>query len=137
MDMAESNPDSVIKYLIEQLNNRGTGYMNVKEGESDSPMNNINDVKDPFKDKFKKTFKGTWVSNYGYNLESANENISKGLIDMACFGQPYLFNSDLVEKFTNGTPLNHMGNIKDTSKIFQYYLGPGPEGYTDLSVFEP
>lgn len=84
--MAESNPDSVIKYLIEQLNNRGTGYMNVKEGESDSPMNNINDVKDPFKDKFKKTFKGTWVSNYGYNLESANENISKGLIDMACFG---------------------------------------------------
>jgi len=44
MDMAESNPDSVIKHIIEQLNNRGTGYMNVKEGVSDSPMNNINDV---------------------------------------------------------------------------------------------
>jgi N-ethylmaleimide reductase len=54
LDMTDSNPEGIMKYLVEQLNQRGSGHLECKEGVVDGPMTDINDVKDPLMNKFKK-----------------------------------------------------------------------------------
>jgi N-ethylmaleimide reductase len=59
----------------------------------------------------------------GYTLERANEVLKQGLADLIAFGQPFLANPDLVERFRRGAPLNKPNPST--------YYGGGATGYTD------
>ena len=81
---------------------------------------------------FKSKFNGAWVANFGFNRDTANAIIEAGEADLVSFGNLYCQNSNLVEKFERNIAPTHLkGPI-----VWKYYFQPGPEGYTDLSVYE-
>lgn len=59
----------------------------------------------------------------GMTRESADELIGAGVIDLAAFGQPYISNPDLVERFRTGVPL--------TPPDRATYFGGDATGYVD------
>ncbi|MFM0305556.1 alkene reductase [Paraburkholderia sediminicola] len=65
----------------------------------------------------------------GLTLESATQLIADGVIDLAGFGQPFISNPDLVERFRNNWPLAE----PDRSTFY----GGGAEGYIDYPRYTP
>lgn len=66
----------------------------------------------------------------GMTRESADELIGAGTIDLAAFGQPYISNPDLVERFRTGAPL--------TPPDRTTYFGGDATGYVDYpAVTDP
>lgn len=112
---SDSNPEETLTYFIEELNKRNVGFLEVSEGLSTGSDNDINYIKDPFNKKFKQQFKGTWIANYGFTQETANEHLKNDWADLISFGWPYLANPDLPEKFKTGAPQNSIKYIKDMS----------------------
>lgn len=97
--------------------------------------NDINTIKDKFNEKFKSKFYGTWISGFGYTLDTANDHIKRGITDMVAFGWLYVCNADLVEKFASNSELNNIENINDPQKIPSLVYYGGALGYTDLSPY--
>jgi 2,4-dienoyl-CoA reductase-like NADH-dependent reductase (Old Yellow Enzyme family) len=61
-------------------------------------------------------------------LAGFNAALQSGLADLVAFGQLYLANPDLVERFRRAAPLN----APDTKTFY----GGGAEGYTDYPALE-
>lgn len=101
LDMEDSDPEAMAGYLIQQLNQRNVGSLHCKEGYRDN-AGSVLYVDKRFNMKFKKEFKGTWIANSGYDYYSANFDIHEGNVDMVAFGSLWVFNDDLVERFTQG-----------------------------------
>jgi len=81
-------------------------------------------LKDPVPVKsLRPLYKGTLIANVGYNLEKANTAISHDDVDAVAFGQPFIANPDLPERFRKGAPLA-------TPDYTRLYVG-GEKGYTD------
>ncbi|KAG9405098.1 hypothetical protein AC1031_004205 [Aphanomyces cochlioides] len=72
---------------------------------------------------FRKHFTNTLVSNLGFTKDEANAEIEAGNIDAVSFGQLFIANPDLVERFAKDAELN----VPDRST---FYVG-GAKGYTD------
>lgn len=69
------------------------------------------------------TFGGTVILNGGYTAEKAEADIAAGKADLVSFGNPFISNPDLVERFKNGTELA----APDTAT----YFTADEKGYTD------
>ncbi|MEI6178919.1 MAG: alkene reductase, partial [Verrucomicrobiota bacterium] len=61
--------------------------------------------------------------NEQFTLESAKREIEAGEADAVAFGQLFIANPDLPQRFATGGPLN----TPDPNTFF----GSGPVGYTD------
>jgi N-ethylmaleimide reductase len=70
-------------------------------------------------------YNGTLMINKGFTAQTANEALEDNVADLISFGELYIGNPDLVERFAANAPLNH--NDRTT-----YYSG-GPNGYTDYA----
>lgn len=131
--------------MAEALSSRKIGYLEVSEnfsGDASDPEHNAkffaNLEKKNFRAYIKPKFTGAYIANFSYNFEKANAVISAGEADLVSFGSLYIANPDLVERFASGRPLNSIMNVDDPSKLWTHYLyGAGPEGYTDVSIYEP
>lgn len=134
---SDTNPDETVQYVIQELNKRNVAFLEVTEGLATGANNDITTIKDPFSAKYKKQFKGTWVANYGYTQDVANEHIKNEQADVVTFGWPYLANPDLIEKFKTGAPQNSIKYIKDMSNFAGLVYFGGPLGYTDLTPYSP
>jgi 2,4-dienoyl-CoA reductase-like NADH-dependent reductase (Old Yellow Enzyme family) len=64
---------------------------------------------------------------HGFSRTGAAAAIAAGLFDMIAFGQAYMANPDLVERFRNGWPLNP----PDPATFYTQ----GAEGYTDYPEY--
>lgn len=74
----------------------------------------------------RKHFKGVLIGNDGYELETANSAIASERMDAVSFGQKYIANPDLVERFKHHALLNAIDPKTSYSN--------GPEGYIDYPV---
>ncbi|KAH9104779.1 hypothetical protein AeMF1_019272 [Aphanomyces euteiches] len=72
---------------------------------------------------FRQHFTNTLVSNLGFTKDEANAEIEAGNIDAVAFGQLFIANPDLVERFAKDPELN-------TPDQATFYTG-GAKGYTD------
>jgi len=73
--------------------------------------------------KLKKVFGGIYIANQGFTFDTAEKVIGEGLVDAVAFGQLYIANPDLPQRFKLQTPLNK----PDPSTFY----AAGPEGYID------
>ena len=63
----------------------------------------------------------------GFTRQSAAATLNRGAADMIGFGQAYIANPDLADRYRHGHDLNR-------PDITSYYA-QGAEGYTDYPVF--
>ncbi|MHB1676290.1 MAG: alkene reductase [Sulfuriferula sp.] len=118
-DLADSNPQAVFGYLVEQLNKRGIAFIHFIEGATGGSR----DVPGFDFAWARKTFKGTYIANNGYDREMAVKAVESGHADAIAFGRLYIANPDLVQRLKVNALLN-------TPNPLTFYTS-GPTGYID------
>ena len=74
-------------------------------------------------------FDGPYMAVAGYTRSRAAREIAAGQIDLAAFGQHYIANPDLAERYRNGWPLNQPDP--------ETYYTQGEAGYIDYPMYDP
>ncbi|MCT0206635.1 alkene reductase [Synechococcus sp. CS-1332] len=120
--MVDSDPIGLSSWLAERLNATGLDYLHVMR--SDFLGQQTGDVLTPIR----AGFGGVLVGNMGYSAEEANAAIAAGQLDAVAFGNAFLANPDLPERFRRGAPL------QDPDPATFYTAGPA--GYTDYPFLE-
>ncbi|MGZ8190666.1 MAG: alkene reductase, partial [Methylococcaceae bacterium] len=124
-DMTDSNPEPMFVYLLGQLNRFGLAYLHIVDAlESDIRHGaNVIDLA-----VLRKAYNGILIVCGGYDQARAGQVLADGLADAVAFGQLYIANPDLVERFQLNAPLN-------TPDPATFY-GGSEKGYTDYPALE-
>ena len=83
------------------MNKRDIAFIDVRE-EAECTLPSADggsETSTRFCDLYRKEFKGTWMTGFKYTLETADYVIQNGISDLVCFGEAFIANADLVERF--------------------------------------
>ncbi|MEG3927618.1 MULTISPECIES: alkene reductase [unclassified Microcoleus] len=125
-DMGSPSYREDFLYIAGQLNAYDLAYLHLVDGlafgfhELGTPMT-IGEFRD--------VFAGPLVGNCGYTQEQAETALSSKVADLIAFGRDFISNPDLVERFTNGWPLNPPAEVG-------VWYSFGPEGYIDFPTYQ-
>ncbi len=124
-DMSDSNPEATFGYLVDQLNSFGLAYLHIvdalegdiRHGAKVVPLSIL-----------RETYKGILITNGGYDKNKGNTVIAEKKADAVSFGQLFLTNPDLPERFRSDSPLNEPD--------FSTFYGGGEKGYIDYPFLQ-
>ena len=111
--MGDSNPLETFTYVARELGKRKIAFLCAREHLGD----------DRIGPKLKKAFGGAFIANEGFTKETGEKAILEGEADAVAFGQLYIANPDLKERFEQNAALN-------TPNPKTFY-SEGAVGYTD------
>jgi N-ethylmaleimide reductase len=124
-DMPHYNEiDATYTFLAEELNKLSIAYIHLIDTSSDGNPEVPLHLKKTIREKFNNTI----ILAGGYNLASAERDISAGLADLVGFARPFISNPDLVYRFQKNLPLN----IKHDASTF---FAADEKGYIDYPAF--
>jgi len=104
-------------YLAQALSERKLAYVHLMDQQQfGSP------IPADFLAQMRAAYAGTLILAGGLTLASATDLVTQDLIDLAAFGQPFISNPDLVDRFRRGAAL--------TPAVRETFFGGGAEGYT-------
>lgn len=115
-DMGDSDPVATFAYVAEQCSERDLAFLFVRESLEEPRVT----------PHLKKVFKNPLIANEGLTYEQANDLLEKGEADAVAWGQLFIANPDLPERFRKNAPLN--------TPDFTTFYGDGPKGYTDYEA---
>jgi N-ethylmaleimide reductase len=124
-DMSDSNPQETFGYVVRRLSSLGLAYLHLIEPAAAAGERPAPDLSAKF---FRPLFSGTLIVAGGYTHERANAALRAGLTDLVAFGQLFIANPDLPERFRRGAPLN----TPDPSS----YYGGDEKGYVDYPMLD-
>ncbi len=113
LDMGDSDPLATFTYIANALGDRKLAFIFSRATLGD----------DNLSAKLRKAFGGVYIVNQQLSKLDAVNAINVGRADAAAWGQLFIANPDLVERFRRGAGLNETDSTT-------YYLGD-EEGYTD------
>jgi 2,4-dienoyl-CoA reductase-like NADH-dependent reductase (Old Yellow Enzyme family) len=116
---SHSNLAETFLYVAEQLGKRKIAFICAREYLDDSRLG----------PKLKKAFGGIYIANEKFTKATAEKTIESGEADAVAFGQLFIANPDLPQRFASNAPLN--------APHFKTFYSDGPAGYTDYPVLEP
>jgi N-ethylmaleimide reductase len=126
-DMADSNPDPLFSYVAEQLNPFGLAYLHVVEPRVKGNIV-IHEGQAPIaSERLGKFFKGPILAAGGFEPDSAEEAVEKGIAAAVTFGRHFVSNPDLPKRIQEGLPLAKYD--RDTFYTFD------ARGYTDYPAY--
>ena len=102
-DMVDSAPETIFVYVLEQLNQFGLAYLHLVDALEGDIRHGAKVVS---LDVLRKAYQGKLIICGGYDQAKAEHTIEQGLADAVAFGQLYIANPDLVERFKVNAPLN-------------------------------
>ena len=124
-DIADSNPEPLFTYVVEQLSARGIGYLHVVEGVTGGPRETGHSFKLA---TLRPLFHGTYIGNNGYTRDLALATRAANGADLIAFGKLAISNPDLVERLRRNAPLNE--------PVQATFYGGDERGYTDYPFLE-
>lgn len=116
-DMRDSDPAAHFLAFAAELSRLQLGYLHVLEGDMGSTTRTI-DYRE-----LRRRFSGTYIANNRYDKRRAEEALRSGDADFVAFGQLFLANPDLVDRYRGNVPLND----PDPATFY----GGTERGYTD------
>lgn len=116
-DIHDTDPQATFNFVARALSGRGLGYLHVVEGEMMGGESHV-DYR-----QIRTHFDGYYMANCGYDKARAQTAIAAGAADMVSFGQLFIANPDLVQRFKTDAALN-------TPDVDTFY-GGDERGYTD------
>jgi len=122
-DMTDSDPETIFVYVLGQLNRFGLAYLHIVDALESDIRHGANVIK---LEVLRKAYNGILIVCGGYDQARAEGVIAQGIADAVAFGQLYIANPDLVERFRLNAPLNE-------PDLATFY-GGGEKGYTDYPV---
>lgn len=123
--MRDSNPEATFSYVVDRLNEPGLAYLHITEMGKESPG-----AAGPAFDLsvLRQIYRGIYMTNAGYDRDSANAALKAGRADLVSFGVLFLANPDLPARFAKGAPLN----APDEATFY----GGDARGYTDYPTLD-
>ena len=118
-DMGDSDPAATFGYVARETGHRGLAFLCAREHHKAPALG----------PKLKQEFGGVFIANEQFTQETAEAAIAAGEADAVAWGQPFIANPDLPQRFREGLPLNEPQQ--------QTFYAKGPEGYTDYPSLEP
>ncbi len=112
-DMGDSHRLETFRYVATELGRRRLAFICAREGQGE----------DYIGDQLKQAFGGVYIVNQGLTQANAERLIEAGQADAAAFGQLFIANPDLPERFARHADLN----VPDSTT---FYSG-GEHGYND------
>lgn len=113
----DSDPKATYTHLAKALSDRGIAYLHVGNYGIDWDVFGL----------MREHFSGPLILNVGFSRAQAAEAVASGRADLVAFGQHYIANPDLVERFRDDHPLNR--------PHVRTYYSQGEDGYIDYSRF--
>ncbi|MDB5731069.1 MAG: NADH-flavin oxidoreductase/NADH oxidase [Variovorax sp.] len=117
--IADSDPQAVFGYLVQELDKRGIAFVHFIEGSTGGSR----DLPGFDYAWARSTFRGAYIANNGYDRDTAIDAVASGRADAVAFGRAYIANPDLVQRLKAGAALN--------TPFPQTFYTPGPAGYID------
>ncbi len=125
-DMGDSNPEALFTYLLNQLSGLNLAYLHIVDALEGDIRHGAKVVGLA---ALRKAYQGNLIVCGGYGYARAEHAIAENLADAVAFGQLYIANPDLVERFKANAPLN-------TPDPATFY-GGDETGYTDYPIWQP
>jgi len=119
-DMSDSNPSKHFSYLCQKLNNFNLAYVHIIDALEGDIRHGANVVE---LSVLREAYEGVLITNGGYTQERADETISSAKADAVTFGELFIANPDLPERFSKKSALNKADPTT--------YYTQGEKGYTD------
>jgi N-ethylmaleimide reductase len=119
-DMCDCHPEQTFGYVAKRLAGLDLAYLHLIEPAQAQGEHPNRDLSAHF---FRPLYPGTLIVAGGYDLERANAVLRSGEADLVAFGQLFLANPDLPERFRQRAPLN----VPDRATFY----GGGAAGYVD------
>lgn len=111
--MGDSNPLATFSYVARELGKRKIAFLCAREHIGEGRIG----------PELKKAFGGTYIANEKFTKETAEQVLENGEADAVAFGQLFIANPDLPERFRLNAPLN--------APVPTTFYAQGPEGYTN------
>ncbi|MGK7909514.1 MAG: alkene reductase [Synechococcus sp.] len=124
-DALDSDPIVTFDYATAALNTFNLAYLHIKE--SDAADIRYGGQFIPA-GRYRNIFNGLVMTNGGYDKQKGNEAIASGKVDLVAYGQSFIANPDLPQRFQLDAPLNAPNPGT--------YYGGGAEGYTDYPTLD-
>ncbi|WP_454834885.1 alkene reductase [Pseudomonas lini] len=118
-DIVDANPQETYTYLVEQLRELNLAYLHVALFGASVDYHAL----------LRPLFDGRYLIGGGLDQNAAQSLLAKGHADAVVFGNAFLANPDLPERFRTGAELNVPD--KDT------FYAPGAQGYIDYPAMSP
>jgi len=118
--MSDSDPVATFGHAAQALDRFGLAYLHVVEPSSGRFAVPGEPAVAP---AMRERFHGPFILNGGFDLATADAAIAESQADLISFGQLFLANPDLPERFAEGAPLN-------APDFATFYTG-GEKGYVD------
>jgi 2,4-dienoyl-CoA reductase-like NADH-dependent reductase (Old Yellow Enzyme family) len=112
----DSNPAATFGYVARELGRRGIAFICARESLGENRLG----------PELKEAFGGVYIANERFTQQTAEEVIAAGEADAVAFGQLFIANADLPERFATAAPLNTPDGTT--------FYAPGPQGYTDYPI---
>lgn len=116
-DVFDDDPVATYTYVVRELSKRGIAYLQIGNYGMEWDVYGT----------LRPLFDGPAMFVAGFTRQTAAATIASGAADMIGFGQAYISNPDLAERYRDGLDLTR-------PEISTYYT-QGAEGYTDYPVF--
>jgi N-ethylmaleimide reductase len=124
-DMCDCSPQQTFGYVVKRLSTLGLAYLHLIEPAEAQGEHPVPDLSARY---FRPLYSGTLIVAGGYNLERANAVLQAGLADLVAFGQLFIANPDLPERFRRHAPLNAPDK--------QTFYGGDAHGYIDYPALQ-
>lgn len=124
-DIADSDPEATFTAYTDALSARGLVYLHAIEGATRK-------ARDPEAFKvwtLKGRFSGLYMGNNGYDRDLAIARVEAGLVDLVCFGRPFISNPDLPARLELAAPLSPWDE--------KTFYGGDARGYIDYPALTP
>jgi N-ethylmaleimide reductase len=118
-DIVDANPQETYTWLVEQLRGLNLAYLHVALFGASVDYHAL----------LRPLFDGSYLIGGGLDQNAAESLIAEGRADAVVFGNAFLANPDLPERFRTGAELNVPD--KDT------FYAPGAQGYIDYPTMSP
>jgi N-ethylmaleimide reductase len=115
--MSDANPRETFAHAAEVLDQLGIAYLHFIEEPT---------VDDPLTADIRRRFGGSLIVAGGYQKDDALKKIADGTVDLVAFGQAFIANPDLPERFACNAALNPADRAT-------FYAG-GAQGYIDYAT---
>jgi len=117
--MSDSDPVAHFVKIAKLLDNYALSYLHVIEPAQDARITPL----------IREVFRGPLILSSGYSQRLAENAIHSRAGDLVAFGEAFIANPDLPQRFRIGAPLNPADRAT-------FYSG-GPKGYTDYPTLQP
>lgn len=100
-DIRDSDPKATFTAYTDELSKRRLVYLHAVEGATRG-------ARDPGAFKvwtLKERFSGLYMGNNGYDRDLAFQRVEDDVVDLVCFGRPFISNPDLAVRLELGAPL--------------------------------